>query len=380
MNKTKKHTIPMSNRGGRTPEIDIIKGIAIVLVVYGHTFPFFREYIYLFHIAVFLMASGYCWKDNKITNFSTWFSFLIGKLKSLYLPYIICNGIYLLLRNFFVAINIYSDNPVFLEITQNSIYQQQLTPKLSFQGYMVESVKILLGTGTTQLGSATWFLIALFIVIAIHATLTLSIKNCKYRKIVFIIVFCCLAVAAFFVNKTGFRGEFRRIPCTYMAFLMGFFAKQLDMKKYCNKWWVAGIAFASLVLLSRIGTIEMSAAHIQNPLFFIIASYAGWIMLYYIATILMRYEGIHRCLEYIGKHTMSVLCMHLLAFKLVSFVYIIVSNKPAYLLASFHIIFDVPVIYKLFYTIAGVLMPLILCYLWNKFTGRLVRRIPIRNS
>lgn len=56
---------------GRDSSVDIIKGLAIVLVVYGHTWPLCRSYIYLFHMAVFLMASGFCYK-TQINTWSEW--------------------------------------------------------------------------------------------------------------------------------------------------------------------------------------------------------------------------------------------------------------------------------------------------------------------
>lgn len=110
--------------GKRLPEIDILKGIAIILVVIGHTFPPFREYIYLFHIAVFLMASGYCWNSYRVSDFRKYKQFFCGKIKSLYLPYVICNGLFLILRNLFIDLNIYTDNSQFLMLTEGSQYIQ----------------------------------------------------------------------------------------------------------------------------------------------------------------------------------------------------------------------------------------------------------------
>ena len=50
----------------RNSKIDILKGIAILLVVMGHTCFGGTEYIYLFHMAVFFMASGYFFRDNSL--------------------------------------------------------------------------------------------------------------------------------------------------------------------------------------------------------------------------------------------------------------------------------------------------------------------------
>lgn len=78
----------------RDKSIDILKGIAMILVVYGHTWPFCRNFIYLFHMAVFMMASGYCYR-TRIDVLSTWEKYIIRKLKGLYIPFVVCNGMVL---------------------------------------------------------------------------------------------------------------------------------------------------------------------------------------------------------------------------------------------------------------------------------------------
>ena len=69
-------------RGIRDSSIDILKGLAIILVVYGHTWPFCRNFIYLFHMAVFMMASGYCF-SCRIETVNEYRSYILKKLKAL---------------------------------------------------------------------------------------------------------------------------------------------------------------------------------------------------------------------------------------------------------------------------------------------------------
>ncbi len=51
-------------RNRRIEEIDIIKGIAIILMVAGHAGAPFTKFIYLFHMAVFFIASGFTYKES----------------------------------------------------------------------------------------------------------------------------------------------------------------------------------------------------------------------------------------------------------------------------------------------------------------------------
>ena len=48
----------------RSVEIDLIKGLAIILMVIGHTETPAQNFIYLFHMAVFFMASGSLYQES----------------------------------------------------------------------------------------------------------------------------------------------------------------------------------------------------------------------------------------------------------------------------------------------------------------------------
>ena len=94
----------LQSDGCRDSSIDILKGLAIILVVYGHTWPFCRSFIYLFHMAVFMMASGYCYK-TRIQSFADWGKYILKKAKALYLPFIMCNGIFVLLNSCIILVS-----------------------------------------------------------------------------------------------------------------------------------------------------------------------------------------------------------------------------------------------------------------------------------
>lgn len=71
--------------------VDILKGIAILFIVYGHIipgiFPSFAKWITTFHIPLFFFVSGLLFNEIKYrNNFKT---FLIGRGKGLVLPFLI---------------------------------------------------------------------------------------------------------------------------------------------------------------------------------------------------------------------------------------------------------------------------------------------------
>ena len=52
----------------RNLQIDIARGIGIILVVLGHAaFPY-THFIYLFHLAIFFIMAGYFFKDEYVKD------------------------------------------------------------------------------------------------------------------------------------------------------------------------------------------------------------------------------------------------------------------------------------------------------------------------
>lgn len=366
--------------GGRLDEIDLLKGISIVLVVVGHTFTSFNNFIYLFHIAVFLMASGYCWR-NKVSNFEAMLEYIKRKICQLYIPYVICNGTFVVLTNIFIKLNIYTNHPEFLTLTENALYKQQTMEPIGILHMGKSLINVCLFRGTTQLGSATWFLGALFLVLMVHNFIHVLLLKMKLQKQeVFIyggIFVICIGLAVIVpVRFRFFPGEVRRFFCTYAAFLMGYFLKKVNWK-YLYSWISGLVAFIALIVMNNFETIELSAAQIGNPILYICCSVCGWIMLMTILRFIARYlPTLRNVTTYIGRHTMSILCLHLIAFKIISLLYIFLNDKPLYLLASFHIIFEVSEGYKILYTIVGVALPILLCVIYEKlFCKRFLQEV-----
>ena len=69
----------------RISEIDIIKALAIIGMVLGHAGAPFTHFIYLFHMAVFFIASGFVYKNVSTGKIKDIWRFVLKKIKQLYL-------------------------------------------------------------------------------------------------------------------------------------------------------------------------------------------------------------------------------------------------------------------------------------------------------
>lgn len=103
-----------NSRYQRDRVVDILKGIGIFLMVFRHARAPFSEFVLLFHMALFFIASGYLYKKEKCNSINNLVIYIKAKLRHLWIPYFITSSCFILLNNFFLKINIYTDNELFL--------------------------------------------------------------------------------------------------------------------------------------------------------------------------------------------------------------------------------------------------------------------------
>ena len=139
--------------------LDIARGIAIFLMVLGHCVQWKSVYnfIYLFHMAVFMFISGYLFKNRTFNNLKDLISFLKRKIKQLYLFYLKYEVLFLLLTNLFIYIGFYNLN--------TELGNGFVQPINSISYFIKRLLKIVLFGGNEPLGIALWFIISLICVI-----------------------------------------------------------------------------------------------------------------------------------------------------------------------------------------------------------------------
>ena len=101
-------TPPDKFSGGHNAAISQVKGFAIILMVLGHSGVHepFANWIYTFHMPLFLMASGYFFNFKYLDDKRT---FIKKRIKGLYWPLLKYIWFFILIRNILVALHVESE-------------------------------------------------------------------------------------------------------------------------------------------------------------------------------------------------------------------------------------------------------------------------------
>ena len=143
----------------RDPVIDSMRGIGIVLMVLGHSgFPG-TDFIYLFHMALFFMLSGWLFslRGGPV-------HFIKRKTVTLWLPFVLANTAFTVLSNLLLKLNILTSDERILQLPGTAV-----TTPVTVKDVIGRTVHWCVFDGGTQLGGAMWFIQALFQVSILYA-------------------------------------------------------------------------------------------------------------------------------------------------------------------------------------------------------------------
>lgn len=349
--------------------IAIVKGLAIMLVVIGHTaytdeYTHFGSFVYLFHVPLFFVVSGYCFKKKYLDDKS---SFLLKRIKGLYLPFIKWQILFLLVHNTFFTLNIYSVT------TDDVLY--------NWQDVFNNLQRIICFDTTEKLAGTLWFLPVLFfaslfsfIVIWIIS----CIKNQKRRPVSLnnkllvglILFFIALSIIRFKTRNFGLSFFSYQTLLASALFVTGCLIKlnklRLSKIKKQSRFITVSLIFLILCLIAIIHPVNMSKlASWYDILIFYTTTVLGCILLFNFCHLINR-TPLKSVFVYVGTHTLEILIWHCLMFKIISYA------KIQYYGLDFKSLAQVPIItehnnlvWVILYFIAGM-SPLLFCYAREK--------------
>lgn len=367
----------------RIKELDIIKALCIIFMVIGHTSWEYMGILLLFHMAVFFMVSGYLFREENAVSIKKIVDFIIKRIKRLYIPWVIAHSIYLICTNLFFRLGFLTDDPAFLKHSLMRNYFG-LTEPLTISKFFIEEIKILLMGGGTQFGGSLWFLRALLLVEITYAVIVF-LANKIHKAVLPMSVLILFALGRFFSQISFGQLDLIRIVLLQICIPTSAYYMGVLCRKYADRlelvYSKAGtfICTVLLLMLQSIGIHnDMSNGTMTSVWGYFVATIAGFVFCMGIAKIIQRSVSISKVMVYIGQNTMPILILHLLSFKLITYIQIILYMErldlPEFSMASFPTLLNTGV-WPFIYTITGVVIPLLINKLYQLVKQRISRFI-----
>ena len=339
----------------RKNHITIAKALGIILMVTCHAgIPnsYIIDFIYMFHMPLFFFSSGYFFKEiSKVTDLR---QFLYKRISGLYLPFLKYSLFFLFFHNFFYRLHIY-----------NTIYE--------LSDFLRHSIRILSMTEYEELMLRPfWFLKTLLfssLLIGLLSYLCQKSRNIFNSKLFIPLALAMTILLKFIDFQLLLIGD-----CGLITLAIAYLYSGVFYKRYESNLRISHPMLVVILLILLIGSygfpglIDMRYTTTTNTILYFILSILGIIFVYKISMLFNNLlpTQIKNILYYIGNHTMPILALHLLFFKLGNFIKIVIYNLPIDRISDHTIIYDNNNSFWIIYVILGIGLPLFLNYLYNK--------------
>jgi fucose 4-O-acetylase-like acetyltransferase len=346
--------------------VTLAKAFGIIFMVLGHTIPqenVIWRVIYTFHMPLFFIMSGYCFKEKYLNDAK---QFVMRKIKGIYVPFVLFSLPFLALHNVFCRWNIYDPDWLY-GWKEFAWHTSRIVTRMSHN-------EELLGT--------FWFLKELFwgslIFYATYRSVkkvlghwTLEIGKYRTERVTVIGLLVLAEMMCIFKLRIPYFTVSHKSVLAACFIAAGYWWKQADWQ--INKFvlWIGGVSAitAEILLLHQVSFTGVSPTSLP---IYVIPAIAGTMLVYELCRWLVDsrnkiVESLARGLEYVGKHTLAIMALHMLSFKLVTYTLIRLNHLPIERLMDF------PVLYEytngggaLFaYAFVGICFPLVCVWAWQ---------------
>ena len=296
---------------GHQSWIDIYRGIAIILVVLGHSTAILNPFIYQFHVAAFFFISGWNAKPDRYRMPET----VIKRAYTLILPLLMMVIIYAVGIK---AIDLTGRLSLFYDLDYPTSIVFYISNFLT--GGLVPDV---LGTG--------WFLFVLFGCCVLARVLFLCAGRNKYVYLVFTIVLFVLGYL--FVFQRGIAFSLNLIPVAHGYFGAGVFCGMLARergqretgKRSAVLYLILFLATTAIMAVIRKylgwqGMMDLANREIINFWWSIPAVINGILWIYSLSKLIsmIPVRAFTKVFSWFGKNSMGIMLLHFSIFRLVS--------------------------------------------------------------
>lgn len=326
-------------------------------MVIGHsgTTDYIKSFIYLFHLPAFYFISGYFFNDKYVNDKITYAK---RKLNQLYKPFIIYGIIFLIFSPLFYKLHI-TNKPI-----DTTIFIQNLFSILIFKH--VEELLV-----------PFWFLRSLFtvsILFLIVRWLNYKImpSNNLFTTTICIVLFAIGAVLG--TKNIHLPSQIQREFVVLLFFASGYFKKKSTFDYYKNKLLIIGV-FILLCILARFIRIDLVSNYFNSIWGLLVGSFLGIYFLITLSKYLAKYPIVSKFLSYIGRNTISILALHLLSFKLINIILILLYQFPLSTLSHWPTIHNTIIsqsAWWILYSITGIILPLGYSFIIKQLKTKLI--------
>ena len=361
----------------RDTTISIAKGIAIILMVIAHAEApgWLCKFIFEFHMPLFFITAGYFFSTRYLNDEAT---FVKKRIKGLYWPFVKWALFFLVIHNWMFDIGILNEvygneqggvlHPWNWRQTQQNIW----------------NIFTAMGGYDAFLCGAFWFFRGLFVasilyLIIYKVMVTLlperATKSAPYLICLFMLLLCAWKTWSGLKVINIVQGGYREMMGCFF-FGIGFIFRQFvtayrqRMSQHLARLWTSLLFAVIVFLFSKYLTANMNwRSSFQQFLSLPIPAILGFLMTYNLSSWLDEHNNrLKQFLVYTGDHTLYVFIFHIISYKTVSLLKIWYYNLDPRQIGCHMVIHDHSQedLFWILYTIAGVALPLLGIWLYEK--------------
>lgn len=338
------------------PEVSIAKGIGILLVVIGHCVPnifHIKQFIYLFHMPLFFFLSGYCYR---VESEEKMLEYIFRKVKTLYIPFVMCNGIALLFHQLFCRIGVYPEASRFTSIGQLIRY----------------CIQILLCIKMEDIVAPTWFLPILMFVSIGYAILRKMIARVRLSS--FAVYICAVAIylSGFCIPRGGLYRAYILVAMGMFSYNMGFvFRKYCVFERISN--YITALFMVILLISAQFIDINLIQMRIGDPVSYALLSIMGICVTVKLAEALVKVQ--FDFFSEMGSNSLVILKWHYYIFLVITVAQkMLITGKIEGGIEGFVMYYSPVPFCKFFwfclYVIGGIYVPLTVDKMARRIKGR----------
>lgn len=336
---------------------DILKGIGIVSIVFGHSqnLGILIRAVYYYHLVIFFFVSGYLFNEERYGDKP--FEFFARRLKNMWTPYVCYGVLFVLLHNF---------------LLENRLFPSEPYGRKDMLYALTDTLLLHCSEGPS---GAMWFVPAMLAAGAVFSALLWFCRNHlpSGARLWALAVFCgFVGFAGVVLNRKGIRLDYHIhtallvVPVYCGGYLLR--AKKIDVEKYTV--WPGAVFCGGLLsyfLLATNESVELSVNVIPQGVNFYVISAAGIYLCCFAAKCLQRHPKAGGAAAFLGKYSFDIMALHFLVFKVIDWIYGLLINDSIENRVRF------PHAYNelhLLYLVLGVVLPVALAVVAGKALQR----------